>query len=293
MKVCVFGGSGFLGSHVVDELLNRGFDVKVFDWVKGPWVPDLVEFIEGSIQDYESVKSAVEDCSVVYNFAALADLNAGILDPLKTVNINVVGGCNVLEACRSCNIDHYLFASTIYVYSREGGFYRCSKQACEQYIIEYHKAFGLDYTILRYGSIYGPRSNSTNGLYRIVKNALETGVISYSGSKEALREYVHVRDAAACAVDAYAQEIRNQSLVITGHQSIRVVDVLEMLREILDVSTEVLVDETTYKGHYSRTPYSYIPDLGKKFVPSLHVDLGQGLLELIDLVQRGIESEHR
>ena len=63
-----------------------------------------------------------------------------------------------------------MFASTIYVYSLDGNFYRCSKQAAESFIEEYNRLFNLDYTILRYGSIYGPRSDNRNGLYKIIKS---------------------------------------------------------------------------------------------------------------------------
>ena len=76
---------------------------------------------------------------------------------------------------RQTDFNRYIYASTVYVYSRDGGFYRCSKQAAEHYVEEYQRSYGLDYTILRYGSLYGPRSDHRNGLYRIVKNALELG----------------------------------------------------------------------------------------------------------------------
>jgi hypothetical protein len=83
----------------------------------------------------------------------------------------------------------------IYVYSRDGGFYQCSKQSAEHYVEEYQRRYGLDYTILRYGSLYGPRSDHRNGLWRIVKSALDAGGVSYQGSSEEIRDYIHVEDA--------------------------------------------------------------------------------------------------
>ncbi len=178
-----------------------------------------------------------------------------------------------------------MYASTVYVYSREGGFYRCSKQAAEQYVEEYQRAYGLDYTILRYGSLYGPRSDNRNGLFRIVQDAIRNGVIRYAGSPEATREYIHVEDAARASVTALGSEFRNASVVLTGQEVMRVLDLLKMLAEILGLPDAVEFVEAGYEGHYVRTPYAYQPKLGLKYVPPMHVDLGQGLLQLINELQ--------
>jgi len=172
-----------------------------------------------------------------------------------------------------------------YVYSREGGFYRCSKQAAENYVEEYQQLYGLDYTILRYGSLYGPRAGETNGLYRIVKNALETGVLRYEGSPDTLREYIHVEDAARASVAALNDDFRNQSVVLTGQEPMRVLDLLEMLAEILGLRNAVEFIPGEQSGHYVRTPYAYQPKLGRKYALPMHVDLGQGLLQFIDVVR--------
>ena len=223
---------------------------------------------------------------MVYNFAAIADLDEGLNKPLETVSVNVLGNVRVLEACRRHRARRYLYASTVYVYSREGGFYRCSKQAAEHYIEEYQRAYGLDYTVLRYGSLYGPRSDHRNGLWRIVKHALDTGKVSYEGNAESMREYIHVEDAARASVAALGDEFRNQHVVLTGQEPMRVIDLLKMLAEILGISQVVEFQETDYAGHYIRTPYAYQPKLGRKYVPPMHVDLGQGLLQLIGEIQK-------
>lgn len=178
-----------------------------------------------------------------------------------------------------------MYASTVYVYSREGGFYRCSKQAAEHYVEEYQRVYELDFTILRYGSLYGPRADKGNGLYRMVKGALEAGVLRYEGSPDTLREYIHVEDAARASVVALGDEFRNQSVVLTGQEPMRVLDLLEMLAEMLGLSNAVEFVEGDQPGHYVRTPYAYQPKLGRKYVPPMHVDLGQGLLQLIDDVR--------
>jgi len=220
------------------------------------------------------------------NFAALADLNQALGNPLDTVNINILGNVNVLEAARSNNVNHFIYASTVYVHSREGSFYRCSKQASESYVEEYQKRYGLDYTILRYGSLYGPRADHTNGIYRVVSTALKEGKMRYQGSHDAMREYIHVEDAAKASVEMLNKMFKNESVVLTGQEPMRVVDMLEMLAEILGLQKEnIEFDGSDYEGHYIRTPYAYRPNLGRKYIPPAHVDLGQGLIQVIDELQ--------
>ncbi len=285
MRVCVIGGSGFLGSHVADQLSAAGHEVRIYDRNPSPWLQDGQTMLVGDLLTFDSLQEAVKGCDVVYNFAALADLNDALDKPIETVKINVLGNVQVLEACRQQGVKRFIYASTVYVYSREGGFYRCSKQAAEHYVEEYQQVYGLDYTILRYGSLYGPRTDHTNGLFRIVKSALETGVLRYEGSPDSLREYIHVEDAARASVAALHDDFRNQSVVLTGQEPMRVLDLLEMLAEILGLKNAVQFIAGEQAGHYVRTPYAYQPKLGRKYVPPMHVDLGQGLLQLIDVVR--------
>lgn len=286
MLVCVIGGSGFLGSHVADQLSAAGHKVRIYDRIPSPWLQSGQTMLLGDLLAIETLVDAVKGCDAVYNFAALADLNDALDKPVETVKINVLGNVQVLEACRQEGVKRFVYASTVYVYSREGGFYRCSKQAAEHYVEEYQKVYGLDYTILRYGSLYGPRADHTNGLYRIVKRALETGTLRYEGSPDTLREYIHVEDAAQASVAALGEDFRNQSVVLTGQEPMRVLDLLEMLAEILGLGKAVEFVEGDQPGHYVRTPYAYQPKLGRKYVPPMHVDLGQGLLQLIENVRQ-------
>jgi UDP-glucose 4-epimerase len=281
----VIGGSGFLGSHVADQLSDSGFAVRIFDRVASKWLRADQQMVIGDLLDREALANTIRGADVVYNFAALADLNQALDRAVDTVKVNVLGNVYVLEACRLNQVRRFVYASTVYVYSREGGFYRCSKQAAEHYVEEYQRLYGLDFTILRYGSLYGPRSDETNGLHRIVREALATGAVSYMGNPESIREYIHVQDAARASVHALGDEFRNESVVLTGHQSMRVLDLMKMLAEILGMPDAVNFRDEQYAGHYVRTPYAYQPKLGRKYAPPLHIDLGQGLLELIEDVR--------
>jgi UDP-glucose 4-epimerase len=281
-KAVVIGGSGFIGSHVADCLSDAGYQVIIYDKAESQWLREDQEFINGNIQDGEKLKQIIAGADVVYNFAALADLNQAIEQPIKTVNINILGNINVMEACHAHGVKRFIYASTVYVHSREGGFYRCSKQASESYVEEYQKTYGLNYTILRYGSLYGPRADETNGLYRVVKLALDNGIVRYEGDVDSMREYIHVDDAAKASVEALNDKFKNESVVLTGQEPMRVIDMLKMLAEILGIpKNKIEFVNNNYSGHYVRTPYAYQPKLGRKYIPPLHVDLGQGLIEMI------------
>ncbi len=282
-KAVVVGGSGFIGSHVADHLSSAGYRVTIYDCFRSNWLREDQNMVIGDVGDFEKLSYAITDAEVVYNFAALADLNQALKQPLKTVSINILGNINVMEACRLHGVKRFIYASTVYVHSREGGFYRCSKQASEAYIEEYQRVYGLDYTILRYGSLYGPRADETNGLWRVVHSALKYGKVNYEGNPDAMREYIHVEDAARASVEALNEEFCNESVVLTGQEPMRVLDMLKMLSEILGLSEKAIeFVDGNYAGHYIRTPYAYQPKLGRKYIPPMHVDLGQGLLQVID-----------
>jgi UDP-glucose 4-epimerase len=285
-KVCVIGGSGFLGSHVADALSDEGFHVRIYDRAPSPWLTHNQEMIVGDLLDEDLLESAISGSDIVYNFAALADLNEALIKPVESIRINILGNCHVLEACRRNAVKRFVYASTVYVHSRDGGFYRCSKQSAEHFVEEYQNSYGLDFTILRYGSLYGPRADSSNGLLRVVKNALECGEIRYEGSRDTFREYIHVLDAAQASVAALGEDFINQSIVLTGQEPMRVLDLLEMLREILGENLPINFIEGGKAGHYIRTPYAYQSKLGRKYVLPMHIDLGQGLLQLIENVRK-------
>lgn len=281
-KAVVIGGSGFIGSHVADQLTEAGFQTSIYDCQRSRWLRAEQQMVVGNILDADALGRTIEGADVVYNFAALADLNQALDQPLKTVQINILGNLHVMEACRKHGVNRFVYASTVYVHSRQGGFYRCSKQASESYVEEYQNTFGLDYTILRYGSLYGPRADETNGLYRIVQSALKTGKLRYEGHPDAMREYIHVEDAARASVAALGDEFRNESVVLTGQEPMRVLDMLKMLAEILGLPEDAVeFIDGSYVGHYVRTPYAYQPKLGRKYIPPMHVDFGQGLIHVI------------
>lgn len=282
MKAIVFGGSGFIGSHVADCLTETGYEVTIFDLKPSPYLLPGQGMIVGDILEENDVFEAVRGCDCVYHFAGVADLDDVTTKALETIQQNISGTATVLEAAHKHGAKRFIYASTIYVYSDKGGFYRCSKQAAELYIEEYARKFGLDYTILRYGTVYGPRADSRNSIYRYLKQAIENGKIICGGTGDEIREYIHVKDVAHLSVSILSDEYRNQCVIISGHHAMRFKDVLYMIRETLGNRVEIEFIGTTDEAHYRITPYSFVPKIGRKLVSHYYVDMGQGLLECIN-----------
>lgn len=292
MRVGVFGGSGFLGSHVADELTKCGHQVLIFDKKESPYIQDHQEFIKGDLLNKSDVESFVSRCDVVYNFAGFADLNASISDPEKTLSLNVMGTLNILESCRKHeSLKRFIYASSAYVFSDKGSFYGISKRCSEQLVEEYHREWGLNYSIIRYGSVYGPRADAQNRVYRIIKQALEEKKIEFNGDGSEEREYIHVRDAAKLSVELLkSNDFLNQHVILTGVERFKYKDLLLMIQEMLQGNVELKMLNQDYKGHYNLTPYTFLPKPGKKLVSNSFVDIGQGLLEVMNDLY--IEKEH-
>ncbi len=282
-KVVVVGGSGFLGSHVADRLSDEGYKVTILDIAKSKWIKKNQKFILCDVLNKDLLNKSLKNNDYVFNFAALSDIDQVIDKPSETIDINLKGHINIMNSCILNKIKRYIFASTLYVYGDEGGFYRCSKQSAEIYLEEYQRRFNLKTTTLRFGSLYGPRSNKDNGIRKIIENAINNKILKYDGHPESIRDYIHVYDASEACIEILNKKYINEKITISGSQTIKVIDLLETLREILNLKkNSIKFSNKKIEGHYIRTPYKYKQKISKKYIPSLHIDMGQGLMELID-----------
>ena len=244
--------------------------------------------IIGDIMNLDQVIEAAKGTSIVYNFAAIADIDEANDKPIPTATINVLGNMHALEAARIAGARRFVFVSSIYVYSESGSFYRASKQAAERFTETYHERYGLDYSILRYGSLYGRRADKRNGIYRMLHEAVAHHSITYKGSGDAMREYIHVEDAARMSVQILAPEFANRHMILTGQERLRIKDVMTMISEILPWPVELHFDEANTVHHYEITPYAFQPRIGRKLVLNEHVDLGQGILDCLREIHKDL-----
>tara|TARA_B100001250_G_scaffold103200_1_gene86991 strand:- start:8661 stop:9536 length:876 start_codon:yes stop_codon:yes gene_type:complete len=282
-KVLVIGGSGFMGSHTADLLSDNGYVVTILDKVTSPWLRDDQTMVVGDAMDSNVLTSAMNKIDYVFYFAGIADIAEAKVNPYKTIEVNIMGLTKALEAGVKNNISKFIYASTMYVYSAQGSFYRASKQAAEVIIEAYQENYQLSTVLLRYGSLYGPRSQNWNGIKGFARQVVNHGAIEYLGNGSEIREYIHVKDAAKLSVKALHDDYKNKAITITGNQSMRVADMFSMLFEIAGKELNVkYLDEQQGSSHYGHTPYRYTPKKAQKIIPNQFVDLGQGLLDIVE-----------
>ena len=178
MRVLVTGGAGFIGSRLVERLLERGEEVRILDnfstghRVNLAGFADDVDVVEGDIQSYERVQTAVRDCDVVLHQAALPSVPRSIQDPLTSHATNATGTLNVLLASRHEGVRRLVFASSSSVYGAAVGLpkretmptlpispYASAKLAAESYCRSFHEVWGFETVALRYFNVFGPRQD--------------------------------------------------------------------------------------------------------------------------------------
>ncbi|PKO20563.1 MAG: UDP-glucose 4-epimerase [Chloroflexi bacterium HGW-Chloroflexi-1] len=220
--ILVTGGAGFIGSHVVDAFIEAGHEVAVVDNLhtgKRENINPAARFYEVDIRDVSALAEvfAAEKPTAVSHQAALADVRSSLADPVSYAQVNIIGALNLLEMCRQHGVHRFLFASTggaVYgepeelpasetCPTRPLDPYGVSKLAGEQFIDTYRHNYGLQYTILRYGNVYGPRQDPFGeaGVVAIFTSAMLRGqpvVINGDGLQQ--RDFVYVGDVARANV---------------------------------------------------------------------------------------------
>jgi len=178
MRTCVTGGAGFIGSNLVDRLVEAGHEVVVLDDLSTgsrenlAAAGDAVRFLEGDLRDPAAVASAVDGCEIVYHQAALAAVARSIDDPALVTDVNVGGTLELLLAARDAGVRRVVFASSSSIYGDTPMLpkdeamppsprspYAATKVAGEAYMAAFHAAFGLETVSLRYFNVYGPRQS--------------------------------------------------------------------------------------------------------------------------------------
>ncbi|CDG56944.1 NAD(P)-dependent oxidoreductase [Campylobacter coli] len=285
-NVLVFGGGGFIGSYVVEELLANNYNVLYAD-INSCDSISMQHYRKCDIMQRKDVESLCQDMDIVFNFAGFANLDDAIANPLKTLELNVMGNMHILEGCRKCKIKRYIYASSAYAMSDKGSFYGISKLTSEKLIEEYFKKFGLKFTIIRYGSVYGEREYYNNYIYNLVKEAMLKGKISHGGDGEEIREYIHAYDVAKLALQIIENsEFENEYLILTGTERMQRKELFEMINEMLGGKIEISIKVSDYHNHYKTTPYSFHPTRSKKLVANPHIDMGQGILECMKNIEK-------
>jgi len=249
MRVLVTGGAGFIGSHLVDALLDRGFDVALLDHLRRsprPWVTEALrrgaQLHAADVRDLSAVRDAFEAArpEVVMHLAAQVDVRRSVADPAFDAQVNVAGTVSVLEGARHVGARRILFASTAAAYGNpvrvptgEGeplaplSPYGTSKAAAEWYLEQYARLHGLSTLTLRMANVYGPRQDPHGdaGVVAIFAGASRDGeAVTVYGDGRQTRDYIYVGDVVEAWLAAATSDASGALNIATGAE----VTVLEL-----------------------------------------------------------------
>ena len=250
MKVLVTGGSGFIGSHIVDVLIEDGNVVTNLDLVE-PHRWDL-NYISGSIMNRSLIDSLVEQCDVIFHIGGFSNVDLVQSNPVETVELNVNSTLYLLDACRRFGNKHLLYASSVYVGSNQGHLYTTSKLMSERLIENFGSLYNFTYTILRFASVYGTRSRKVDAIYSFVEKALRGDNIIIHGDGSQSRNFTYVRDVAEASVHAmHCDMTKNKLRTIADPISHTVCEVAEKVRNLIDSKCEIVYEPSFRHKDYS------------------------------------------
>ena len=204
MKILITGGTGFIGSHLT-QFLKKDNDITIYD-VKKPIEKD-VKFILGDILDEQKILQSFQDFDAIIHLAATVGVKNTETNPVLTLNTNILGTKNILEACKKHNIKKMIFASSSEIYGEPRKVpideiqtpipittYGISKLASEEYLKSYAKTCGFNYSILRFFNVVGPKQSSRFVLPEFIKNALNNKPLVIHGNGLQIRAFCHIAD---------------------------------------------------------------------------------------------------
>ncbi len=256
----VTGGAGFIGSHLVEALIESGARVRVLDDFSTGRRENLtavagrIELLEGDVSDPNVARQAVTGCDYVLHLAAIASVQASLEDPRRAHRVNVDGTLNVLEAARANDVRRVVLASTTALYGDHTALplqeelpprplspYAASKAAGEAYCGAFHASYGLPTVALRFFNVYGPRQDPTNpysGVISIFADRMSRGErpLIYGDGKQT-RDFVYVTDVVRAILLACerGQALGSVFNVASGAQT-SILQLAEELNHVLGVS---------------------------------------------------------
>ena len=231
MRILVTGGSGFIGSHIVDVLIEQGHSITNLD-IKPAHRQDI-KYVKGSILDRKLIDSLIETNEVVYHIGGFSNINYVKESPVETIELNILSTTYLLDACRRYGKPHFIYASSVYAFDRSGHLYTSSKAFSERIIGDFNKLYDIPYTILRYGTVYGPRNREADVIYLFLKKAINGEPIEIHGDGRQKRNFIYVRDLAEGSVRVVENEKAvNKTLVIAHPLSISIKELAYKIKEI-------------------------------------------------------------
>ncbi|MBP1622391.1 MAG: epimerase [Acidobacteria bacterium] len=270
MKTVVAGGSGFIGSHVVDALIEKGCEVLIYD-LEAPHYGQKCAFVRGDTRDIDRMTQVLKSGDVVYLIAAEANVNRFYESPLFSNDITANATLSVLEAARRTGVARVILASTEWVYGSlpEAGeeyitedtpytdnpdhIYTSSKIAAELFCKNYRSLYGVNYTIMRYGIPFGERARPETVTPIFIRRIARGEPITIHGNGSQSRQFIYVKDLARGNAACLNPAAENQIFNLNGKKRISVIQIVKTIEEILGKKASVTFVEDrkgNFKGRF-------------------------------------------
>lgn len=287
MNILVTGGSGFIGSHVVDKLIEAGHKVRVLD-LKKPYHREDVEFLKGDITFKEDLERGLIDIDIVYHMAAFSNIDLVKANPLTTIEYNILGTAHLLEECREREIKRFIFASSVYVYDERGHLYTTAKIASELLCKNYQTLYHLPYTILRYGTAYGPGSRGADVVSLFIKRALAHEKLIIQGSGKQKRHFIYVGDLTLGNLAALNSVAENKTYSLAGKEPVSIIELAEIVRRMFDNEIVIEHDFAREEDYQGEVPELDLEKAKKELGWEPKVNLEDGVRKYIEWYKQSI-----
>jgi UDP-glucose 4-epimerase len=251
MKIIVAGGSGFIGSHVVDVLLEYGNEVLIYD-LEAPHYGQPCAFVRGDTRDLDRMVQIMKPGDIVYLVAAEANVNRFFESPRFSNDITANAALSVLEAARRASASRVILASTEWVYGslpetveesvitedtpyaqNPDHIYTSSKIASELFCKNYQGLYGVNYTIMRYGIPFGERARPETVTPIFIRRIIRGEPITIHGDGSQSRQFIYVKDLAKGNAACLSTAAENQIFNLNGTKRVSVIQIVKTLEEIL------------------------------------------------------------
>ncbi len=266
MKFLITGSEGFIGSHLVEALVEKGYEVRAFvrynfkndwGWLEKSKYLKYVEVYTGDIRDFDSVYDAMKGVDVVFHLAALIGIPYSYVSPLAYIKTNTEGTYNVLEAARKLQVQRVIHTSTSEVYGtaqyvpidekhpyNPQSPYAASKAAADHLALSYYRSFGLPVTIIRPFNTYGPRQSARAIIPTIISQILAGKKQIKLGNLRPTRDLTYVKDTVRGFIEVglHEKSVGDVFNLGTGKE-ISVGDLAKMIMKLMNAEAEILTDE--------------------------------------------------
>lgn len=273
-NILVTGAGGFIGSHLTELLVEKGFNVKAFvhynSWNKWGWldtsfVKDKVEIITGDIRDYDSVFAAMQGCDTVFHLAALIGIPYSYVSPQAYIKTNIDGTYNVLQSARQLGVEKIIVTSTSETYGTAQYVpidekhpmvgqspYSATKIAADQLAISYFKSFDLPVKIVRPFNTYGPRQSARAIIPTVISQILNGQQQLKLGNLTPTRDLTFVKDTANGFYEiAQANGLFGEITNIGMNEEISIGNLVQMIANLIDSQVEIISDEQRIRPNKS------------------------------------------